>query len=139
MDMTDLYQEKILAFARATRASTLLPSPMATAEIKNPACGDLVRVDLNFNDNGIITAIGAHSEGCALCEAGTGLLLSLAEGRHSDDILPMALQLRTWLAHEHENLLTADQDAFTPAREFTARHQCITLSFEAAAKAISNT
>ena len=139
MDMTDLYQEKILAFARNARASTVLSSPMASAEIKNPACGDLVRVDLNFNDDGIITAIGTHSKGCALCEAGTGLLLAVAKGRHRDDILPMAEQLTAWLAHDHENLLTKDQSAFTPAREFTARHQCITLSFEAAAKAISNT
>ena len=137
MDMNDLYQEKILAFARIARASTRLTMPMATAEIKNPSCGDLVCVDLNYDEEDIITAIGAHIEGCALCEAGAGFMLTMAQGRHRHDISPMADQLASWLKHAHDNLLTEDQQAFTPARDFSSRHQCVTLPFDAAVKALS--
>ena len=138
MDMTDLYQEKILAFARAARASTRLTSPMASAEVKNPSCGDLVSIDLNYDENGIITHIGAHAEGCALCEAGTGFLLTLAIGSATKDIHTMSDQLTSWLKKEHDHLLADDQHALSPVRDFTSRHHCVSLSFEAAAKAISN-
>ena len=136
MDMTDLYQEKILAFARAARASTRLTHPLVSAEVKNPTCGDLVHVDLAINEDGIITAIGTQTQGCALCEAGTGLLIALAKDRPHQDIPKITAQLTAWLKKEDNALITEDQSAFIPVRDFTSRHQCVTLSFQAASKAL---
>ena len=75
MDAAALYQKQILALAREARASKRLDEPMHTASARNPTCGDRVTVDLNTDDDGRISAMGAKVEGCALCEAATGACL----------------------------------------------------------------
>ena len=74
--MDTLYQDKILALAKIARASTPLPHVDLTATLNNPVCGD--RVTLSVALSGVvITDVFVAVKGCALCEAGAGLLASV--------------------------------------------------------------
>ena len=63
-------------------------------------------------------------------------LLALAKDRPHQDIPKITAQLTAWLKKEDDTLITDDQNAFIPVRDFTSRHQCVTLSFHAASKAL---
>ena len=138
MSLEKLYQEQILAFARKARESSVLEDAALTATVKNPVCGDRVRIDLDINDDGSISRIGAAADGCALCEASTGLLLTCAPGLHADDLKTMDHKIEAWLKGDETSQVLDGQDAFTPVKEFAARHGCVSLPFVSAAEALSS-
>ena len=63
MSLNELYREVILDHYRAPRHHDHLDDPDATAEGKNPLCGDEVTVELEL-DGDVIRAIGAIGVGC---------------------------------------------------------------------------
>ncbi|GIS10866.1 MAG: hypothetical protein CM15mP115_00170 [Alphaproteobacteria bacterium] len=92
--MDQLYQERILAFARATRGMEPLDDHTHEASVSNPTCGDRVDIRLKI-ENGTVIAASAAIRGCALCEAGAGLLTQIAPQRRQQDLE----QMRDALAH----------------------------------------
>ena len=66
--MDQLYQERILALARATRGMEPLDDHTHEASVSNPTCGDRVDIRLKI-ENGTVIAASAAIRGCALCEA----------------------------------------------------------------------
>ena len=66
--MEQLYQERILALARAVRGAAQIEGPTHHASLSNPTCGDRVDVSLLVS-NGVIDAASTHVRGCALCLA----------------------------------------------------------------------
>lgn len=137
MSLEQLYQEKILAFARSARQSGTFDDAGYSATITNPTCGDRVRVDLDLDSNRHITRLGAEANGCALCEAATGLLLKAAPGQPADAVAGLADEIETWLRGERDSSSLDGQDAFTPVKAFGSRHGCVSLPFQAAAKALT--
>lgn len=138
MSLEQLYQEKILAFARIARASTSLDGAHYTATIKNPTCGDRVRIDLDLDENSVIVRLGAAADGCALCEAATGFLLTVAPGQNASEIEGYSTLIETWLKDENASPHIDGQEAFTPVKAFASRHGCVALPFQALTKALSN-
>jgi nitrogen fixation NifU-like protein len=146
MDTEQLYQDRILAFARTARkppnlgAFDLGPLNLNlgdfTASVNNPSCGDKVEMGLNLDKNNRISTINAAAQGCVLCEAATGLLLTALVGHHKDDLPRLEAAIKTWLNGDHDDLALEGQDAFMPVRAFTSRHLCVRLPFQAAAKAV---
>ena len=136
MDTEQLYQTRILAYARTARQQTRLEGAAYHASVSNPSCGDRVEIDLAVNAAGEITHIGAAAAGCALCEAATGLLVETVIGTHRDEVMTWADRLAPWLKGESETLCLEGQEAFTPVRAFTTRHGCVRLPFQAAAQAL---
>jgi nitrogen fixation NifU-like protein len=138
MSLEQLYQEQILALARSARESAALETAEYTATIKNPTCGDRVRVDLDLDGEGRITRIGAVADGCALCEAATGLLLTTVQGRYADDVQSYGVLIEAWLKGQSDTSSLEGQDAFTPVKTFASRHGCVCLPFQVIAKALSS-
>ncbi|HCD49069.1 MAG: hypothetical protein CNE91_04165 [SAR116 cluster bacterium MED-G04] len=135
MDAAALYQKQILALAREARASKRLDEPMHTASARNPTCGDRVTVDLNTDDDGRINAMGAKVEGCALCEAATGLMLTTMAGQRLSDTARFQDEITDWLEGKSDDTAIDGQDSFIPVKSFSARHGCVTLPFRALGKA----
>ena len=133
--MEQLYQDRILALARAVRAAARISGPTHHASLSNPICGDRVDVGLLVS-NGVIDAASAHVRGCALCEAGAGLLLSLAPGLSADEIEKHRDMLKAWLdGKENHHLLPGMKD-FQPVRAIRNRHKCVTLAYDACVAAL---
>ena len=68
MNDLSIYQEKILNLANENKKSIEIEDFNRSFEVKNPMCGDEVKVRLKLIDKQI-TDISAIVRGCALCEA----------------------------------------------------------------------
>ena len=134
--MDALYQEQILALAKAVRLQVPLPQPDKTATHSNPLCGDRVDISLTL-DHTIITDIGASVRGCALCEAGTGLLMAIAPRISTTDLAVLTDAFALWLAGDDAAPIHKEMQKFMPVRGIRNRHKCVLLSFEAARAAIA--
>lgn len=140
--MDELYQAQILSLAREVRDCAEIAHPTHTAQIKNPTCGDEVIVSLAVQ-SGIIEQIHIEVSGCALCEAGAGLLHQKAKGLSCGSIAKMADELETFLASEvsvsdHNGPAPSYLVPFTPIKAVKNRHKCVTLAFKAYQKAIGS-
>jgi nitrogen fixation NifU-like protein len=136
--MDALYQEKILAFARSSRESEVVPDADATATVSNPVCGDRVEVRLKLDENNIVTAASTDVRGCALCEAGAGLFVNMAPGLESASLSGLHANFSGWLAGNDENDVSPPMQDFHPVRNIRNRHKCVLLAFEAAKRAVND-
>ncbi|MGC6517900.1 MAG: iron-sulfur cluster assembly scaffold protein [Candidatus Puniceispirillaceae bacterium] len=127
----ELYQTQILSLARQARASAELAHPTHQLEMKNPLCGDHVRLSLQIDD-GVIVAISCQVKGCALCEAGAGLCISMIKDQPTSEIYNLCETVKNFLnsapyPKNCEDVLMP----FTPVRSVKNRHKCVTLTFDA--------
>jgi nitrogen fixation NifU-like protein len=136
--MDALYQEKILAFARSSRESEVVPDADATATVSNPVCGDRVEVRLKLDENNIVTAASTDVRGCALCEAGAGLFVNMAPGLESASLSGLHANFSGWLAGDDDNDVSPPMQDFHPVRNIRNRHKCVLLAFEAAKRAVND-
>lgn len=135
--MEQLYQERILALAKAIRGLAEIESPTHGASVSNPTCGDRVDVSLRVSD-GVIDAASTHVRGCALCEAGAGLLVSLAPGLAVADIETQRDLLKAWLEGEDRDDLPAGMQDFQPVRAIRNRQKCVSLAYDACVAALQD-
>jgi len=135
--MTDqLYQDRIVALAKAKTGAGKLASPTKSARRDNPLCGDRVVVDVKLDDGGKIAEIAHQVRGCLLCQASAAALAATAVGRDAAGIAELrhdaerAVGRETGKAHE-------PFDAFEPVAAHKSRHECVLLPFEALKDALS--
>ena len=126
--MNELYQTQILALARHARQGFSVSSPTHFAKLKNPLCGDEVYLELAVKDD-VIIEVGAKVQGCALCEAGTGLFLQLALNEKTNFLEALYQEVGHYLSGDDG--LADKYQAFTPIRDVKNRHKCVMLAFTA--------
>ena len=105
--------------------------------MKNPMCGDEVKVRINIINNKIVN-ISALVRGCALCEASAGLVVKTFNQNNlpKNDFIE---NFKKWLNDTDIDLpddLPKEIEIFKPIREISNRHKCITMPFEATIKSI---
>ena len=137
MNALSIYQDKILSLAAENKKSIAIQDFNRSYEMKNPMCGDEVKVRIKLLNNQI-DDISAIVRGCALCEASAGLTVKLfkkSEMPNSNFIE----EFLNWLEYKNQNLsnsLPQQMNIFTPIRDIKNRHKCITMPFEATIKSI---
>ena len=137
MNELSIYQDKILSLAAENKKSIAIKDFNRSYEMKNPMCGDEVKVRIKLLNNQI-DDISAIVRGCALCEASAGLTVKLfkkSEMPNSNFIE----EFLNWLEYKNQNLsnsLPQQMNIFTPIRDIKNRHKCITMPFEATIKSI---
>jgi nitrogen fixation NifU-like protein len=134
--MDQLYQDRILAFAKAVRQAPQLDDATHHASISNPTCGDRVDIKLRVAA-GRIDAVSTSVRGCALCEAGAGLLLEMAPGLDASALASLGDDLAVWLAGRDDTDIPDAMTAFAPVRTIRNRHKCVTLALEAGRAALA--
>jgi len=135
--MTDqLYQERIVALAKAKTGAGKLASPTKSARRDNPLCGDRVTIDVKLDGQGRIAEIGQQVRGCLLCQAAASALASVAVGRDAAGIAEFRHDAERAVGREageaHEPFA-----AFAPVRDHKSRQECVLLPFEALRDAMS--
>ena len=135
--MEQIYQDRILAYARAAREAAPLENATHHASVSNPTCGDRVDIDLSGEGDRIVAA-SAAVRGCALCEAGAGLLMGSAQDLPLHDLTSMRDALAVWLGGSEAIEVSEDMEVFAPVRAIRNRHKCVTLAFEAGVRALSD-
>ena len=137
MNELSIYQDKILSLAAENKKSIAIQDFNRSYEMKNPMCGDEVKIRIKLLNNQIDN-ISAIVRGCALCEASAGLTVKLfkkSEIPNSNFIEDFL----NWLEYKNQNLsnsLPKEINIFTPIRDIKNRHKCITMPFEATIKSI---
>ena len=137
MNELSIYQDKILSLAAENKKSIAIQDFNRSYEMKNPMCGDEVKVRIKLLNNQI-DDISAIVRGCALCEASAGLTVKLfkkSEMPNSNFIE----EFLNWLEYKNQNLsnsLPQQMNIFTPIRDIKNRHKCIIMPFEATIKSI---
>lgn len=67
-----------------------LEHPKFMLEGVNPSCGDDIVLQLNTDDNGVITDGSFVGDGCAISQASADIMLDLIIGRTKEDALRLA-------------------------------------------------
>ena len=129
--LENLYQTKILEFARDARKFQLLSNYDVRFVSKNPLCGDEVTIDLEVSKDKIITNYGHQVKGCALCEASAGLLSKNIFGFEIYNSDKLKENLTSWLSGETQNFTFPEIENFSPVKNIKNRHKCVLLSFDA--------
>ena len=133
--MDALYHKQILELAKQSRTRELDMNAPLQASCDNTTCGD--RVDISFAlKDGAINNIGIKVRGCALCEAGAGLVLAQFEGMKQDTARQMTAQFTRWIGKEQDQVPNDDMAIFLPVRDIRNRHKCVLLAFQAAMQAL---
>ncbi|NQW51393.1 MAG: iron-sulfur cluster assembly scaffold protein [Rhodospirillales bacterium] len=131
-----LYQERIVALAKAKTGAGKLADPTRTARRDNPLCGDRVVIDVRLDGEGRIAEIGHQVRGCLLCQASASALSSVAIGRDAAGIAELRHDAERALGREsgdtHEPF-----SAFAPVAAHKSRQECVLLPLEALKDALS--
>ena len=131
-----LYQERIVALAKAKTGAGKLAAPTKSARRDNPLCGDRVNIDVTLDDKGRIAEIAHQVRGCLLCQASASALASVAVGRDAAGIADLRHDAERAIGREpgesHEPFA-----AFAPVREHKSRQECVLLPFETLEDALS--
>jgi len=128
--MTDLYQDAIVAQAKAATRAGRLDHPDGSLTRDNPLCGDRVTLDIRL-DGDRIGDIAHRVRGCLLCEASASAIGANAIGKTAADVAAAEKGVRDFLeSGRPDPRLWPGLDAFAPVRDYASRHTCVLLPFE---------
>jgi len=84
--MDAMYRENILDHGMNPRNKGVVSPATLDFEMRNPLCGDRLRLTLRVNDEHVITALGWDGEGCAVSQAAASMLGERILGMTIDDV-----------------------------------------------------
>ena len=78
--LNSLYQQLILEHYRSPRNKAELPEKTVEIHMRNPSCGDEIRLQLRIEDDRIADArfVG---QGCSISQAAVSMMTQLVKGR----------------------------------------------------------
>ncbi len=132
----ELYQERIVALAKAKTGAGKLAAPTRTARRDNPLCGDRVIIDVKVDGAGKIAEIAHQVRGCLLCQASASALSSIAVGKDAAGIAEIRHDAERAIGRE-EGASHEPFAAFAPVAAHKSRQECVLLPFEALKDALS--
>lgn len=131
-----IYQERIVALAKAKTGAGKLNDPTKSARRDNPLCGDRVTIDVRLDGQGKITGIAHQVRGCLLCQASASALAATAIGKDAGGIAGLRLDAERALGREPGNACEPFS-VFAPVAAHKSRQECVLLPFEALKDALS--
>jgi len=84
--MDDLYRELIIDHYKNPQYRGHLDSYQIEFEDDNPLCGDHIHVEMQVNEDGIVTEAAFEGHGCAISQASADLLMESIVGMNVEDI-----------------------------------------------------
>ena len=136
LKVQDIYRGQILELAKSARLSEPLAKPTHSAEKNNPICGDKVTIDIVI-ENEIVSDVHLFVRGCALCEAGAGMLGETAIGKNLNDLKKLTNKMDNYL-NNNEPAPDNNYLCFEPVKKIKNRITCVLLAFQAASELTPN-
>ncbi|GLC26719.1 Fe-S cluster assembly sulfur transfer protein SufU [Roseisolibacter agri] len=133
-----IYQELILDHYRRPRNKGALEAPDASAERRNPLCGDEIVLQLAF-DGDVVREARFTGRGCSISQASASMLTQALRGRTRAEADAL---LRRFTALVHGDAEAARDGALGELRalqgvaRFPARIRCATLAWSALDEAL---
>jgi nitrogen fixation NifU-like protein len=82
----DLYQDRILEHFEQPFHRGHCPTATHIHEDENPLCGDVVRLELAVDDDGVIQDAYFSGQGCCISQAAASMLVEKISGKRIDDL-----------------------------------------------------
>lgn len=138
-EIAALYQELILDHYRRPRNKGALENADASAEMKNPLCGDEITLQVAFNANGV-GDLRFSGRGCSISQASASMMTQLVKGKDVSEI--------NALRHRFREMMLGDATALTDEKlgslralsgvaRFPARVKCALLAWNALESALA--
>lgn len=132
-DIAALYQEMILDHYRRPRNKGKLENPDATAEMRNPLCGDEIELQVNFSGDAV-GELRFSGKGCSISLASASMMTQVVEGKTAAEVDAIRRRFRELMLGD----LTAANDArlgalraLSGVSRFPARVKCALLAWNA--------
>ena len=138
-EIAALYQELILDHYRRPRNKGTLENADASAEMKNPLCGDEITLQVAFNGNGV-GDLRFSGRGCSISQASASMMTQLIKGKDVSEV--------NALRHRFREMMLGDATAVTDEKlgslralsgvaRFPARVKCALLAWNALENALA--
>src|SRR5687768_13220129 len=132
-EIAALYQEMILDHYRRPRNKGKLENPDATAEMRNPLCGDEIDLQVNFAGD-TLRELRFSGRGCSISLASASMMTQIVEGKSATEVNSIRDRFRELMLGD----LTAATDkrlgslrALSGVSRFPARVKCALLAWNA--------
>jgi len=134
--MSDLlYSKEVLRLAAEARGAGRLSGPSVSHTLHNPACGDLVTVDLRTL-NGRVAALAHDTKACVLAQASASILGAALPGHTYGELEALRTEVAAMFAGGAAPASPfAAYAALNDAAQFPGRRTCVLLPIDAALKA----
>jgi len=83
---SDIYREMIIDLYENPLNYGELEKPDFSYEEDNPLCGDVIRIDVQLDEEGRVASVRWRGEGCAISQASASLLTDEVVGMTLDEI-----------------------------------------------------
>ena len=132
-DIAALYQEIILDHYRRPRNKGTLTDPDASAEMRNPLCGDEIDLQVNFAGDKV-GELRFSGRGCSISQASASMMTQIVEGKSASEVDAIRSRFRELMLGD----VTAATDtrlgslrALSGVSRFPARVKCALLAWNA--------
>lgn len=136
-ELSDLYNDRIIALAAAIPPARRLEAPDATASAHSKLCGSTIHVDLKLDGDRVVD-YGQTVRACLLGQASASIVAQHIVGTSEGELRAVAGRMRRMLKENGPppEGRWADLAVLEPVREVKARHTSTLLVFEAVERAL---
>ena len=85
-DDEELYQERILDHYEDPYHRGRCQQCTHAHEGNNPLCGDVIRLELQIDDQGALKEVYFNGNGCCISQAAASMLVEKFDGKHIDEV-----------------------------------------------------
>lgn len=139
--LNSLYQQLILEHYRTPRNKGELPDKTVEIHMRNPSCGDEIRLQLKLED-GRVADVSFVGSGCSISQAAVSMMTALIKGRAVDEADEVAEKFKAMM-HGDESMVKdrsmGDLRALAGVSKFPVRVKCALLGFDALQEALKKT
>ncbi len=89
MNEEEIYQEHVLDHYEDPYHRGACDAATHQSEGKNPLCGDVVRVELQVDESGVVRQAWFEGQGCCISQASASMLMERIEGKTLEEVKGM--------------------------------------------------
>ncbi|SFU36633.1 Fe-S cluster assembly sulfur transfer protein SufU [Alicyclobacillus macrosporangiidus] len=138
MQLDDLYRQVIMDHYQRPRNLGDLEGGTVTVDLRNPSCGDEIRLQLLVED-GIVKDVRFRGAGCSISMSSASMMTEAIKGKPVAEALRLSHTFRAMVRGEdvdRDDL--GDLEALQGVSKFPARVKCATLAWQALERAVGH-
>ncbi|WP_029423163.1 Fe-S cluster assembly sulfur transfer protein SufU [Alicyclobacillus macrosporangiidus] len=138
MQLDDLYRQVIMDHYQRPRNMGDLERGTVTVDLRNPSCGDEIRLQLLVED-GIVKDVRFRGAGCSISMSSASMMTEAIKGKPVAEALRLSRTFRAMVRGEDvDRTDLGDLEALQGVSKFPARVKCATLAWQALERAVAS-
>ncbi|MBR6222828.1 MAG: SUF system NifU family Fe-S cluster assembly protein [Lachnospiraceae bacterium] len=132
MDLKQIYREIVNEHNLHPEHKRDLANPTYVLQGVNPTCGDDVNIQVELDENGVITDASFSGAGCAVSQASSDIMIDQIIGKNKEEALQFIetfMEMVHGTASEEEIESLDEAAALSDVAHMPARAKCATLAW----------